>query len=345
MRSFLFITVVAVFSLLAGMLLLYLAVDGNFGSTAAKPIAETKPIELAMQAYQDMYVEYPPCFGEEARTERRVRLMRHLIARNFRLSHGTPYDTSGVPIHTSKLFGFYRDSATIFRRDPRQEEGGDPLRFRTEPLYAFDESRLVDRDGDGWLEYAFTHEEVSAPFVYFDAATYRATTSTPAISMPAKGAVESPAKTAAGKPPKEPPKEVAFDVARLGTIRYPATGSALVEVWGQALPYLEKFTPDKPQETVWSKSDSFQLIAAGADHRYGPADATLRRFVTFPSGHTWATTDGTTYHGSELSAEEFDNLTNLTDATLGEAAAQAAAAAAAAEAATAETAAPAAVEQ
>ena len=211
-----------------------------------------------------------------------------------------PYDENKTRIANRKLFGFHRDEDSPFQRSLNSEKS-EPLRFRTDPLFSFDESRLTDHDEDGWPEYAAgkkatglfggflsAQPERFPPFVYFDAATY--TFATP--------------------------------FAQLGLCRYP-TEKSLAATWGTVGPYMQSFSPDVGAAT-WKKPQTFQIVCAGLDQKFGavgtteklpPArvvewgDASLRGFT--------ADDDFKTPH--EVDPSELDNQTNMAVKPLGEA--------------------------
>lgn len=190
-----------------------------------------------------------------------------------------------------QLFGFHRDLDRPFFRDTEQMEKKDPLRYRTEPFYQFDETRLVDNDADGWLEYSMMPQIGDAkvpPFVYFDAETYVSSLQ---------------------------------DEAKLGSVRYPI-GGAFAKEWGQAIPYLSWFDPSRPTEATWANPESFQIITAGFDNRYSwPPDERVadRRLVVFPSGEKYQSLNGEPFRPIAMEKPEEDNYTNLSSETIGKA--------------------------
>jgi type II secretory pathway pseudopilin PulG len=159
----------------------------------------------------------------------------------------TPWDTSTSPatqIGTTKTHGF---SANV--RDPF-EVGGS----RLPGLFEFDQSRLSDVDGDGWLEYVpagnpllvspTTGEPQMPPYVYFDAQTYTALAGVPYVP--------------------------------------PATE------WGQAIPYASAVSGTT---VTWVHPDKFQIICAGlVDNNYG-LTPTAGVFKLFPRGDNYAEVD------------------------------------------------------
>jgi len=307
-------------------------------------LVELDQLTTALQSYKEKRTSLPPSLSERNSTERRSRFMRHVLTAfinanygtaesnyldlrtalmnenansytaqpyNFKTSDGalkpldidtldqaealvfwlggfpTPFKPeNGEPVSHRRLFGFHRDQDAPFKRDHLGQEGAEPMRNRTDPFYQFDETRLVDNDDDGWLEYlpmAQNGDRKSAPFVYFDAESYQTGT--------------------------------------LGDVFYPADES-LAALWGRAVPYVKSFDPAKPERTIWRNSDSFQIVCAGLDDRYGPpvgAGQTKARLIVWPEGKVFASADGKTFAPTELADEEEDDLSNLDYRTLGEA--------------------------
>lgn len=201
----------------------------------------------------------------------------------------TPIDhTTKQPIATRKLFGFHRDSDDPLKRDIPSFESPDPLRYRTDPLFRFNETRLVDSDHDGWWEYMpYPPRDggPTAPYVYFDAQTYVETT----------------------KDPKQ-----------LGNCFYPHDVT-LAKQWGTAIPYLS-LSPASIADGGWAKPDHFQIVCAGLDGLFGPrgdgANLPTPRLTTYDSLQTFSAADG--FQGPHDADEaELDNLTNLSSKPLG----------------------------
>lgn len=196
----------------------------------------------------------------------------------------TPYnDQTKAVVANRRIFGFHRDAEAPMRRDAPGTEGLDPLRYRTEPIYQFDEYRLVDQDRDGWLEYVprpYVESQPTAPFVYFDAKCY----------------VDS------GTKPNS-----------LGKLSYPAD-TVLAKQFGFAVPYAASFAPST-SAIAWQHPESFQIVCGGLDGMYDtPAESgEEKRIVVMPAGEVY----GVLFERpSALSIEESDNLTNLSSNTL-----------------------------
>lgn len=208
----------------------------------------------------------------------------------------TPYNSgSAASIANRRIFGFHRDQDSPFRRDATGAEGLDPLRYRTEPFYQFDETRLTDQDDDGWFEYLPMPQvgsAVVAPFVYFDADSY------------------STASTSTG---------TALEIQIYG---YPRLGDRnSVEnagLWGLAVPCASYMDPTNTSPMLWANPESFQIQCGGLDGMFSASVDELSqamRVVVFPGGQVYHKTDGYSKQES-LSVEESDNLSNLSSNTL-----------------------------
>jgi hypothetical protein len=153
---------------------------------------------------------------------------------------------------------------------------GEPVIF-----FDFDETRLVDLDGDGLQEYVPKHAP-EAPYVYFDGRLMNNTYQYTNAVYP-----------------------------------YPTT-SPMTSVVGQLRPYrsnlpvntnkdngrTKPYTPDN--NTQWADAGKFQLICAGLDNHFGAAfepdasDPQIPIFKQFPAPN---------YSGKEDS----DNIANVTE--------------------------------
>ncbi|MBA4016378.1 MAG: hypothetical protein C0483_04245 [Pirellula sp.] len=208
----------------------------------------------------------------------------------------TPFNSgSSASIANRRIFGFHRDQDSPFRRDAAGTEGLDPLRYRTDPFFQFDETRLTDQDGDGWFEYLPMPQvgsAVVAPFVYFDADSY------------------STASTATG---------TALEMQIYG---YPRLGDLNslenAGIWGLSVPFASYMDPTNSSPMLWANPESFQIQCGGLDGMYSaPVDDLSQemRVVIYPGGQVYKKSDGYSKLGS-LSVEESDNLSNLSSNTL-----------------------------
>lgn len=211
-----------------------------------------------------------------------------------------PCNARGIPVAQSRTYGFNLDKDNPFRRDSTVAESTDPMRFRTQPLMEFKPDRLADNDDDGWLEYlpqAYKEGTLAAPFVYFDAPTYVASTT----------------------PPGAP-----FDIINL--LGYPRQGDPeaknLAAAWGLAVPFAEQYDVTGAKPMKWRNPQNFQIIAPGRDGMYSAGEAgdlaAAMRFSVYPSGETY-TKAGSYKSRTSYSIEELDNLNNMGKVTVDEA--------------------------
>lgn len=205
----------------------------------------------------------------------------------------TPWDSqTTAAVAGRKLFGFHLDPKSPLKRDPRINEAPRPLEFRTTPLFDFDETRLVDHDNDGWLEYV-PPGDVSGglgkmpPYVYFDFESYVTTGSASTI------------------------KHWGFPQS-----------AAFSPEWGVAVPYALFFDKNQNSPTRWQNASKFQIISAGIDARYSDApqgQASMRIPIypnpEFPNGAVFRETGS---YGSQeyFDVSELDNLTNFSEGTI-----------------------------
>jgi prepilin-type N-terminal cleavage/methylation domain-containing protein len=146
---------------------------------------------------------------------------------------------------TRKLIGFSADPARPFSTTQPKP-----------PIYDFDPQRLVDRDGDGWLEYAvdFRADKADMPgYVYFDYRGYTRDTNSDGVP----DAISTYSPTAAH---------------------------------GFAMPYATavRTTANNVNTIKWSNAQKFQLIAAGLDGVFSDQPVTVPTVDTaeriFPTG-------------------------------------------------------------
>lgn len=187
----------------------------------------------------------------------------------------TPLNNSGVPITNLRLYGFSADV-----QDPFNLVGS-----RLDKKFEFDDSRLVDTDGDGWLEYAPAGNALASvmpPYVYFDGAGYNTTTLANAT-----------------------PTFLSYPSATSGNYPFGMGSTALMSEWGAAIAYasdLGNATGNPPIPITWINPEKFQIVWSGRDNIYhDPAQTLLLK--QFPLG-------------TNYSREDSDNLTNFTTATL-----------------------------
>src|SRR5690606_29428721 len=136
---------------------------------------------------------------------------------------------------------------------------------RLPQLYEFDETRLVDTDGDGWPEYVpdlNVDTNPAPPYVYFDGDTVQTTYDDVKIAA-------APQLYTIYRPyPSIEDSSLNLKVA--------GPGVAGIAMWGRAYPYYETLNTNKRVPPLEQKK--FQIICAGADGEYatpGYRDRTL----------------------------------------------------------------------
>jgi hypothetical protein len=211
---------------------------------------------------------------------------------------GFPTPLNGTaPVASQKLFGLHRDSDNPLKRDSPAVEALDPMRYRGDPLFAFDQTRLVDNDGDGWLEYAPMAPKLgisTAPYVYFDSATYNSSVDATTVKH--------------------------YGYPRLGDTTNPAP-LQLFTSFGVAAPMSTYFDSSGSNPTQWAKPTGFQIICAGLDGEYSRPGVDLdqcQRVPVFPSGYVFEKGSAAKPFGLQTAytSPEYDNITNLSTKTL-----------------------------
>jgi prepilin-type N-terminal cleavage/methylation domain-containing protein len=232
----------------------------------------------------------------------------------------TPVNTANnnAPLAANKLFGFNRDATNPFKIDAGSYTlTADAMRFRTfSTSFQFDQTRLVDNDQDGWLEYIPTKPaigDVTAPYVYFDSNSYGNLTTGSAVTLfpkypnPATAGANDPALTLLGR-------------------------------WGAAVPLALTLGSNAAgvMPIQWANPNGVQIICAGADGQYagnGSVSLTVVRVPTFPNQanvlrmasqqayEVYATSGGPftsppTFPNPNFTDWELDNQTNLSGKTL-----------------------------
>lgn len=208
-------------------------------------------------------------------------------------------------IASRKTFGFNADIFNPFKLEaPSSFPSGTTvtqrrdgwLAKRTKSLYEFDPSRLVDLDGDGWLEYAAKGEDGTGsevhPYVYFDYKTY---------ARPGAGAYSANGN-ATNAPGYKP-------------YIHPVVGD-------RAVPYAQAIVPGQSinfaggTSILWMRDTSFQIICGGLDGRYSNS-ADTKIFSLLPNNQSDSRYVGggglNAVNGSLLSfaVDEQDNQVNF----------------------------------
>ena len=212
----------------------------------------------------------------------------------------TPY-INGQYIASQKLIGFSRDRFNPYKIAPYPGPNTPLpqwLEGRTQPLFDFDESRLVDYDNDGWWEYLpepYDPSDPPPPYVYFDAGLYREWTN-PNLQS----------NMTAYPPP----------AGLIPTMR----GWSHPE-WGVAMPLAKSALSDQGPIT-WVNDRSFQIICAGFDRKYSnplpapaPSGEINARLRFYQPDRNYARS---VPNAEPLDDAALDNISNFADQTWGD---------------------------
>ncbi len=185
------LVVVTIISILIALVSTAVA-DAMTSAREARVLAEIAGIDMAMQNYAADYgvpPDFSPYDGTSWNTAEagyaQAVFMKHLMKRfpsstifvydagnpnNVRPGINTAYglDTDDLDAAEALVFwlGGFSQGGRLIGFNANKGFPLDPGGKRTTPLYDFDETRLLDRDGDGWLEY-YPDAETGPPFVYF----------------------------------------------------------------------------------------------------------------------------------------------------------------------------------
>jgi len=184
--------------------------------------------------------------------------------------------------------------------------GGEITPSRTPPYMEFNSGRLFDADGDGMpaLADTFSGSEQPTPYAFF-------------VTM--GGEYDPNDCNLAAEPDGSPAPVAAFKTSR-GIISSPAPNPYTT---GPALPVTGSYTTGtlntgSSPGTVWAKSETYQIISAGPDRRYGPGGQFSQGDANDPL--PFPRTANTAATGVNLPADirqgERDNLTNLATGVL-----------------------------
>lgn len=262
----------------------------------ASVITEISGVGQALRSLTTQYsVDYPPDFSVNVPLTKQQQINRYL-ARMFR-NRNPLTDVPRGNVDTSRmraepqpeLFELLDPAESLwfwlrgFSTDPQNPLFGPPLTapdlVERTPLFEFDKSRLMDLDGDGFMEY-YPRYGSQQPYIYYANYNYVANFA---------------------KPPGVSSGQL---VARIGPV-----STALISA---PRPYLSTATAAIPNPTIkahYAAPDTFQIIACGLDGEFGlPVDNSnqnLWRAFAFPTGPY---PDNNKLHR--------DNITNFSEGTL-----------------------------
>jgi prepilin-type N-terminal cleavage/methylation domain-containing protein len=252
------LVVIAIIGILVALLIPVLGRIMGTGSQTALTV-EIDALGKAIEVYKGKHGDYPPDFTSAQA------LRAHLTAAYPRANANgvaawlalTPATQKPADLDPSEALVFW---LALVRNNPR-----NPLSGTGEPdvLFTFEQKRLVDRDGDGWLEYIPKYGE--APYVYFDGRLVNG-------SYNYKDAVWPPKWNVANS-------VGAKLAADYGVVAAYRSNDAIDAMDGnKTLPK----TVDNP--TKWIAPGKFQILCAGLDGKFGallPADPNANTYPVF----------------------------------------------------------------
>lgn len=266
---------------------------------------ELNELSLAIEAYKLQFRDYPPDFTNPAAFEAHMTKAFPRNTRNMDYTNpaswfqAPPWDVTVIPVSPTTLdpaeaLVFWLSAIKKNPRDPLDIDNKHPdpsyvIDGTGEPVvfFEFDETRLIDLDGDGWPEYASKHSP-NAPYVYFDGRIV-------AGSYAYHGA----------QYPKIGDSDLGIGFAR------PYRSNNVIDARdnGKTLP---ANVPVGTNTTTWLEPNKFQILWPGMDNHFGShtgiaADASDWVYKQFPDPN-YALTD-----------EDGDNLANFSEgSTMGD---------------------------
>ena len=173
------LVVIAIIGILAAILApaLYIAV---IAAKQNKIGQEVNQLAMHVETYKQQHGDYPPDFTNAALVLRHVRKAfgRHkdaFVNTAMTLPNGLDaqhMDATGNLVRND-IANLDPSEALVFWLGMLKNDQRFPLNgtSRPVPVYPFDEKRLIDLDGDGWLSYV-PPDGKNMPYVYFDSRTY-----------------------------------------------------------------------------------------------------------------------------------------------------------------------------
>jgi type II secretory pathway pseudopilin PulG len=236
----------------------------------------------------------------------------------------TPVDSNNIPMSSRKVFGFHNNPTNPFQLDITNMQASASAtqvatlnRMNPGKYYDFDDTRLVDNDGDGWLEFTprgiDAAQSYVAPYVYFDAGVYTlnswARSTNPTAANPIPPYIGYPWPDNAYPNP------------------YKGNMSAMQSELGLAVPYASATNQTMLQSNSWTNVGTmpiqwqnplnFQIICGGFDGQYSAAGTSTMRVAAVPAGLVF--TGGGFSNQAGYDDNETDNLTNFSDMAIGNA--------------------------
>jgi len=259
------LVVITIIGILAGLIVAGV-LPALTAAKRAQIVLDISELEKALAMYKSTYGAYPPDFSGTP-AQNTLRLNQHLSRIFPRRNQITDQPQVAIGrLDPSESLVFWLSG---FSKDPTRPLTGQGARI---PMTEFDKTRLIDFDNDGFPSYV-PQSAPNAPYVYFNAKA----------QPNANGTLQ--------RFPNGLPKKY------VGTNGSPKAYS--FPLGGNVMPMLS----DRNNE-VFVKENSFQIISAGLDEKFGLGVSANGGPMSFPN------------NGIPYPEVMRDNLTNFSDGTL-----------------------------
>jgi prepilin-type N-terminal cleavage/methylation domain-containing protein len=240
------LVVMAIISVLISLLVVALGVARSAVQEAAV-VAEVNSMSQALKAFKTQYqTDYPPDFSVRLTPTSQKDDIDRFLSRIFRYRNpqtDVPRQPGGGPqpqmlqqLDPSEALYFWLRG---FTNDPQNPLfgplGANPDVVERTPLTEMDKARLMDKDGDGWLEY-YPRYGQERPYIYYVHYYYML------------NFAKSPA-------------DLVYGIGTVAGTQLPAPR-----------PYLSTLAsaqPNPQMKTHYAAPDMFQIICAGMDNDFG----------------------------------------------------------------------------
>lgn len=272
---------------------------------------EVSELARAVETYKSKNTEPFPDFTSQAAVVKHIAKAYPRNTRNVNawLNPASPPATQDPRnLDAAEAMVFWLSMLSKNIRDPLSGTGDRNV------FYKFDDARLRDIDGDGWMEY-YSQYSTDCPYVYFDGRIIRVpNTSPPPAGQPAQ--IDTYAYAWAVYPSPYTPAAPAPNSTNLTRSYLPPTVSA--STVGVVRPYRSNINIDVTRDnyrtwpygpgnpTQWMSPGQFQIFCAGQDNLFGADISGSTTFKTFPAPNY-----------PLAGFEDEDNLTNFNNKTLG----------------------------
>ncbi|MCA9122876.1 MAG: prepilin-type N-terminal cleavage/methylation domain-containing protein [Planctomycetaceae bacterium] len=292
------LVVIAIIGVVAAILVPTLASALRKGKNTSLGL-EINQLASAIETYKQKNGDYPPDFSNHDAVTAHIRKAYPRNAQSLTAWLGS--GGAGRNLDPAEALVFWLGQT---RNDPRNPLGLGGSTAETKSYFGFDETRLDDRDSDGWPEY-YPKQASDAPYVYFDGRLQN-------ILDPSDGKTKPTSAYCWAVYPYPTPSSASYIAAvtptRVAT-RIPDAGTSS---YGDIRPYRASNVaadgtvwPPQADAGQWMGAGKFQIVCAGLDNDFGTSSKTS--FKSFPDPNY-----------NLASTEAADNLANFSDGSTAE---------------------------